>query len=396
MQRNICQFMTRLLVATFGYALSSSQVLSQTSASTDSKTMLDPAPMISPRANGVSGALSTSADNFDAFYYNPAGIGGQVYDGKSEKEPFVRQILFPKAAFTINENATKLNSEFSSSGATTNASAGATIIKAHDQKRQYARASLAPVGLFLGGLGIVPVIDQQIAAIPKDTPTSDVEFRYRTFSGILVGSSFSDSKGYFSMGASSTLGTYEETYVTAPYVDIVDQQKRSDLEKANKKTYSAKGFNAGANIRTPHKLNPTLSLVARNMGGSRHQSTSGTGDPLIIKEDLTAGFGIAPSLGKFARLNFSLECGYLTDKHQATKKKLRSGLELTLGRESGSRALFGLRAGGTSAGASYGAHLNLGLIGIEASSYAVDIGLDNERLVERRTSAAVYIDVASF
>ncbi|MCX6127357.1 MAG: hypothetical protein NTV34_21765 [Proteobacteria bacterium] len=396
MQENKYQFIVRLLKATFGCALSSSLALSQPSASTDSKTMLDPAPMISPRANGVSGALSTSADNFDAFYYNPAGIGGQTYDGKSEKEPFVRQILFPKAAVTINENATKLNSEFSSSGATSNANAGATIIKAHDQKRQYARVSIAPVGLFLGGLGIVPVIDQQIAAIPRDTPTSDVEFRYRTFSGILVGSSFSHSKGYFSLGASSTLGTYEETYVTAPYIDIVDQPKRSDLEKANKKTYSAKGFNAGAIIRAPHKLNPSISLVARDMGGSRHQSIKDSGDPLMINEDLTAGFGIAPSLGKFARLNLALECGYLTDKHQATKKKLRSGLELTLGHENGSRALFGLRAGGTSAGASYGAHINLGLIGLEASSYAVDIGIDNERLIERRTSAAVYIDVASF
>ncbi|MEI6399197.1 MAG: hypothetical protein WCO71_10535, partial [Pseudomonadota bacterium] len=60
------------------------------------------------------------------------------------------------------------------------------------------------------------------------------------------------------------------------------------------------------------------------------------------------------------------------------------------------KSILGLRVGGNDAGASYGAHLNVGLMGLEAESHAVDIGIDNERLIERRSSAVISINVASF
>lgn len=367
----------------------------QESAATDSKTMLDPAPWVSPRANGMAGALSSSSENMDAFYYNPASIGGNSYTGSSEKQPFVRQVFFPRAGLTINENAVKLNNDFTASSAQQHAAAGAAVIKTHDGKRQYARASMSPLGLFLGRFGVAPVMDQQLAAVPKNTDNSDVEFRYRTFSGLLVGGSLSDPKSYLSLGASTSVGTIEETHTTAPYVDMVDVEKRKEILSANKSTYAARGVNVGGLIRLPNKANPTLAVVARDMGNTKNSPSRGD-TPLITQEDLTIGFGLAPAIGKVSRLKFSLEAGYLTDKHQAAGKKLRGGVEWTFGRQEDSRALLGLRAGGNSAGASFGAHLNLGLIGIEASSHAVDIGINNERLIERRNSAVVFVDVASF
>lgn len=357
--------------------------------------MLDNAPFVSPRAHGAAGAITTSADNMDAFYYNPAGIAGHVYQGKAEKQPFVRQVLFPRLGLTLNENAQKLNQEFSANGSTTNANIGAATIKTQDGKRQYARFSVTPVALFLGNLGVAPVIDQQIAAVPINNETSDVELRHRSFSGAMVGSGFTDSKGYFSFGVSSAIGTIEETYATAPYIDIVDVKKRSEIVSANSKTYTASGINAGVTIRHPHKVNPTFSVVARDMGTTKNQASDDS-DPLLFQEDLTTAFGISPALGKFGRLNLAMEGGYLTDPNTASQKKIRASLELLLGKTDGSRSLLGLRAGGTAAGASFGVHLNLGLIGIEASSHVVDAGLNNEKLIERRTSVCAYIDVASF
>jgi hypothetical protein len=90
-----------------------------------------------------------------------------------------------------------------------------------------------------------------------------------------------------------------------------------------------------------------------------------------------------------------LESGYLTQKHMAARKKVRGGMELLLGGHNG-KSLFGVRAGGNDAGWSAGLHVNLGLIGVEVESHAIDIGLNNDRIIERRGSGVVYIDLASF
>jgi hypothetical protein len=375
--------------------LSPSPVQAQTNSETATHTtVLDPGPFVSPRAHGMAGALSTSADGADAFYYNPASIDGQMYQGKNEKKPFVRQLFFPRFGLTINENATRLNSEFEKEGAQNSAAEGAAIIKAHEGERQYARASFTPIGLFIGSLGVVPVLDQQIAAVPQNTDNSDVEFRYRTFSGAVLGASVSDPKGYLSFGGSAQAGTIEETYATKPYVDMVDQKAKAEILAANKKVYESRTQHVGLLARAPKKWNPSFSLVARDIGNTVMKAPDGT--KLTIKEDLTAGVGVAPAIGKYMRFNFSIEAGHLTNKRIPASKKMRTGVEVLFGDDQGSKSLLGLRAGANSAGASYGMHLNLGLIGVEASSQAVDIGVNSERVIERRSSGVVFIDVASF
>jgi hypothetical protein len=72
-----------------------------------------------------------------------------------------------------------------------------------------------------------------------------------------------------------------------------------------------------------------------------------------------------------------------------------AGVELLVGGDNG-LAPVGIRLGGNEAGISYGMHLNLALIGIEAESHAVNIGINNSRVIERRTSFISYINIASF
>ena len=115
---------------------------------------------------------------------------------------------------------------------------------------------------------------------------------------------------------------------------------------------------------------------------------------MIFDEDLTAGASISPKYKK-VRLNAIVEASHLTQKHIAASKKLRAGLEVLVAGDT-SKAPLGLRVGGTEAGISYGAHVNLGLIGIEAESHATNIGLSGKRVIERRNSLVVFIDVGSF
>lgn len=377
-------------------SLMSDHALGQAEAddTVETDTVLDLSPFTSTRAAGMGGALSTIADDMDALYYNPAGIGGLGFDSKSEKRPFFKGLYFPYVGGSLNENARKVHKEFTATGAQSDAGAGAAILDANAGKRQYARASFIPIGMIFGRVAAVPIVDHQIASVPTGTEGL-IKMRYRTFSGVMVGSSIADNGNRFSLGVSQMIGSIDETLGTFDYVEMVDVDQRKVILKDNRKTYSAGGQNVGLTIRIPKSVTPTFSVVARNMGNTKNAASKPEDDPLIYEEDLTAGFSISPDIGRIGRFHLLIEGGNLTQKHTAARKKLRGGAELLLGGET-SKSLLGIRAGGNDAGASYGVHLNLGLIGVEVESHAVDIGINNDRVIERRSSAVVYIDVGGF
>jgi hypothetical protein len=365
------------------------------SQSAATQTVLDATPWTSTRANGMGGALSTIADDLDALYYNPAMIGGLGFSGQAGKKSTWSGLYFPYAGVSINENGSKTRNEFNAQGAQNDAAAGAAILDAHAGQRQYARATFIPIGLLLGRAAVVPMIDHQIAAVPSSETPGQVLMRYRTVTGAVLGASIADQQNRFALGLSQTMGTIEETYGSFQYLDIADANDRKNVMSKNRKTYAAKTMSAGLTMRIPKAMVPTLSIVARDIGNTKNSASDATQEPLVYDEDLTTGVSISPLLGRHARLNLILETGYLTQKHLAAKKKGRAGAEILLfGTDAD--AILGLRFGANEAGASYGAHLNLGLIGASFESHAVDIGANNERVIERRQSYSAYINVASF
>lgn len=381
-------FISALTIRATSYAQESSQTA-------DAETVLDPSPFVSTRAASMGGALSTLADDMDAIYYNPAGLGRLGFSGKADPGPFVRGFYFPYAGLSLNQKAGSVRNEFNSKNASKDAQAGAAVMDANAGDRQYARASVVPMGVLFGRAAIVPLLDSQIAAVPQGGDTGEVKLRYRSFSGLLVGTSVADNANRFSLGFSQVIGTIEETYGTFKYVDMVDVQQRKAILSENRKTYAAKGTNVGMTMRIPKSIVPTFSLVARNIGNTKNSASKNGDSPLIYEEDLTAGISISPPVGRIGRLNMIVEGGYLSQKEMSARKKVRGGMELLLG-GSTSKSLAGIRAGGNDAGWSAGLHLNLDLIGVEIESHAVDVGINNNRLIERRQSIVGYIDLASF
>jgi hypothetical protein len=370
-------------------ALGSEIAHAQSTSPTDADTVLCPSPFVSTRAAGMGGALSTLAEGLDALYYNPAGIGGLRSD------PRTNSLFFPYVGASLNENAGSVRNQFNASQAQRDSSTGAAIIDANEGNRQYARGSIIPIGLLLGRTALVPVLDSQLAAVPNGQNSGQVKLRYRAFTGAMIGTSIADNGNRFSLGISQSVGTIEETMGTYNYVDMVDSYQRKKILRENRNIYAASAANAGMVVRIPKGITPTFSLVARNIGNTKNIAKADGVDPLVFDEDLTAGFSISPRVGKIGVFNLLLESGYLTQKHMAARKKVRGGMELLLGGHNG-KSLFGVRAGGNDAGWSAGLHINLGLIGVEVESHAIDIGLNNDRIIERRGSGVVYIDLASF
>jgi hypothetical protein len=363
-------------------------------AAVESDTVLDNAPFATARANAMGGALTTLADDLDALYYNPAGIGGLRFGQAESKTSLTRSLLFPYAAVTLNDTANTIRKEFNAKGAQSDANAGSAIMDANSGKRQYMRATYLPVGILMGRTAIAPVFDHQLAAVPVLDQPGDVKLRYRTFTGTMIGTSVSDYGHRLTIGLSQSIGTIQETYGTFQYTDAVDVNVRKEIFSENRKTYTAGSTNVGIILRPHKKFSPSFAIVARNMGNTKNRANNVTYEPLYFDEDLTAGASISPKY-KNLRMNAIFEVGHLTQKHIPAIKKIRGGLELLVGADH-SKSPFGLRLGGTDAGLSYGAHVNLGLIGLEAESHATNIGLGNERVVERRTSLVFFVDVGSF
>ena len=154
------------------------------------------------------------------------------------------------------------------------------------------------------------------------------------------------------------------------------------------------GNNVGLTWKLGKKASPTLGVSMKNAGNTKLKA-KGDADDQVLKQDLTVGFSVSPQFCKDNWANLVLEAQDLTNSDESLVKKYHLGTELLLG-GFGSYATFGLRAGYAYAGPSAGLSLNLGLIGLEAGVYSVDVGDGNTKDVERRGIATLYVNVADF
>lgn len=356
---------------------------------------LDDAPVTSPRAIGLAGAIGPVADDIEAIYFNPAGIGGFGWDGANP--PALRKLYFPFAGVAANSNATKLNSDFGKEDGARDASIGSAIVDAHSGNRQYGRVSLG-LGAIIKRTAIVPFHDQQMAAIAQGGGTDLVDLRHRSVSGIAWGTSIADpSASAFSIGVGGQYASVEQVEGEFAYLDLVNRDARTDAIKDHTYKFSGHALNVGLLWRFSKEAGTTLSVAARNAGNTRYTAAKPEEyDDLVIKEDLAVGFAMAPKLGRSGRLKWIIEATRLSDDEVTLRKKLKTGLEYLLGGGPGSYATFGVRTGYNSAGISAGLSLNLGILTLEAASQAEDIGLSNDRVIERRNVGAVTVNVADF
>ena len=383
------------------FAQATEEVATETStATTDEDTVLDEAPFISSRAAGLGGALSTLADDIDAVYYNPAGIGGLHWE--KAKPPFLRKVYFPLVGAGANANTQNLIRDFRNEDGTRDTTVGRAIVNAHEGDRQYARVSAA-FGTVFGRMIVAPFIDHQIAAVSYGPDAAGqesdlIKMRYRTMTGAMAGGSICDPSGTVYLGWSSVYASRKESMGDFSYLDMLTSSTRNSAINALSTTYTGVANNAGMLWRISEKGRPSLGVSLRNFGDTKYKSSSSDQEDLTIKQDMAVGFSLSPNINKWGTLNFIVEEDHVGDNNITLQKKHHIGLELLAygPRTMGSYAMLGARTGYSNAGISFGLTLNVGLINLEAGSFAEDLGIDNKRVPERRTIYTVGINVAQF
>lgn len=357
------------------------------------KVVLDDAPILSPRAAAMGGAIATMADDMDATWFNPAGIGGLHWG--TTKLPAVRKLYFPSFGIAANSNVKEFNRDFRSEGAGKDADIGASLLDAHAGKRQYARTA-ATLGVVTSRIILLPYYDQQFAAVGQGNDTGRIDAKYRSMSGIGLGSSIAGPEESFYFGYHANYATVSEVTGEFQYQDIARKESRSQVIADNTQRYSGIAHTAGFIANVGKAASPKVAVVMRNVQGASFEAAKAAVEPLEFQEDLTVAFSVSPKLGRLGTVNWALEAGRLTDADVAMKKKLRTGLEFEYGEYRGSYTLFALRAGYNHAGSSFGLALNLGILAFDVASHAEDLGVGNNRVIERRNTASLSVNVAEF
>lgn len=344
------------------------------------------------RSSSMGLAVSPIANGMDAFFYNPAGIGGLHY---KQKRPLVTQLHFPYFGAAVNNDSLELNQKLREGGDLEDDQVIDSILEKFQNERQYARLSLVP-NVVLGRFMLAYVYDQQVAAVSPDGTGDNIDLASREDSGPSLGFSFVSPRRDISMGFSMSYIERTEILGNYSFSELNTPGERKSALKENKAKYQATPIHAGLIWQINKDLRPTLSLAIRHAGGTRYRTKDEDRDNIKTDEDLTLGFGVSPNISSWGYLSAVFEAGRLTQSESNLSKKLRLGLEWTLGNRFGWEAGLSLRAGYNVAGASYGLGFNAGIISLNLASFAEDVGIANEQVIERRNVADFSINVAAF
>lgn len=385
--RNIIYLLVLLLAFMQGNYL-----LCQTNTSPTEDAVFDESLWSSARAEGLAKAVATTANGMDAAYYNPAAIGGIEVSGN---RPTINQLHFPYIAASVNNDTVELKQNLSKAGDLNDEDVAKQILRTQEGKRQYGRLSVVPNIIFWRTM-ISYVYDTQIAAAPEDTSTTDVSVVSRTVRGPSVGFSFKDPKQRFYFGLHS--GFYQRDVIDATFsfTELNDPDTRRARFNDEQQHYEGSPITVGTIWVLAPYWRPSLALVFRDAGGTKYRNKDSSQEDLLVKEDATLSFSLSPNLKSWGTVHFTIEGEKLSQSGSSLEKKLKSSLEWTFGPRFGAEALIAPRIGINAAGVSYGAGINLGIIGLNLASSVEDVGVNNISVIERRASMNFAVNVADF
>ena len=346
-------------------------------------------PFTSVRGEALSGVLTGWADGSDAFYDNPAGIGG--LDPK--RQPKDLSQLSPIAlGVAANENAQKILPRLRSANEAKDNTLTEEILSESQNKVEYARASFVPNmiyrRLYLGFL-----YDSQVVLAPRENRMMDMQ--QQTDQGPLIGFSGEGSKGLVRLGLSAAMINRTFSSAQLPYDELLPSDSRKKALNDYTKNYRGERYNLGLLI-TPkfRKLPLSFSLSAKDLGHTRLRPSREGDDELIISQQIDSSAQLSFLWEGSLAMNIGLAATDISSKWVKSTNKFATGMELNYGERPGSLSGFGLQTSYSYRGVAFGSHINLSVVRVEYASYPVDVGTSQESLIERRHAGILSFNVA--
>ncbi len=349
---------------------------------------VDYEPFLSPFNLGQGGAGVYTSRGYSSLSSNPAGIGE---DGPSKSD--MSHLYLVRVGVQANQNSFALLQDMGAKGGMGDIDIGKSVIEDHGGQRQFARYQITP-SFGWSNFILTPVYDNQMAAKVLSDESDLMDIHFSETSGMAFGTGFGGKSSRLRLGASTSALTIKSTKGRFLYSELASSELRPKVTKGASVNYVAAPIHLGAKLLLNQRLNSHAALAIRDFNGTRYESSKKELQPHFkVKQNVTLGFGIAPKLGRYFNTSLTLQGEKLESRTLAGKKRISLGASLSL-LGVGEDALLSLQTGVKDAGFSFGTTFNFGLIAFQYANHADDIGVGNRRVVERRQSAVLLINLA--
>ena len=348
----------------------------------------------STREAALGGAAVAVADDGDAIFYNPAGIGRE--DG--DKPDILRGAAFPNFTLGMNKSTFELYRAYVKGNEKSKAQAiEQTLAAANGKQVITGQVSLFPyftIGRFQIGFlshsqgdGYVSKLNvaKESQFSTPDQPLSydaQVKMQASSVAAIVTGMSIPLSPNA-SAGVSGRFGQRATLYRG---LEVSDSVVRKSSESYGKFLNKTKGIGVDLGVLTTDpKLagTPSFGVAVHDLGNTVYKGSSATQHDEMEKMNVVAGASFRPLNNSTSYTLVSVQGAHLNDGRVALRDKFGVGAEVGIGGRD-SRAPFSIRAGHNMRAPSVGVGADLLFLRADATYYgkALD-GADGVRVDPR-------------
>ncbi len=320
------------------------------------------------RPLGMGNAFVAISDDFNALFYNPAGLARlEKWDG---------ELINP--SFTIADRTSTFfeDAQDIQKGDGGGIDSILDLMEKQSGRNHYLGLAFTPHLLFPGfgfGLGV----DFSSSLVFHRYPSVSLDFGPKVLVPISYALSFLDKK--ISLGLSAKWAFRTGINRDFSVQDLQTFAKKEDGQDSSSdqslSDYLIAGSGFGADLGflfTPMKpLSPTFGLMLADLGGTPYKklksSKEGTSLPPPRPMTLAAGLSLRPYQGKRSYLSTSFDIHEI-NLPKSVSKKLHFGSELGLGE------IYKIQAGLSQGYLSCGIQIDVGIVNIRAVTYAVEAG----------------------
>lgn len=361
---------------------------------------------LSTRPLGMGNAYVAVADDENALFSNPAGIG--YIDKRDSSKSIIKSASFPNITFSTNSFTSNLiGIYFDSSQQYPSNITGKAIANSSSNDIVFSRLSLFPnivIGRFqLGFLADVelngfttilssPKLSDFSSSISPITYDRTFSIFYREQLGPVAGFSFQISKNIL-------LGLGSRLMLRETIIDNIEENQNGpitpSLQKAenNRNKTFGYAFDTGILIPFQNVLNPKIAVSFLDVGDTTYKAQNSTYSNEIEKMNIKTGVSINPNLSKNIGAIISIEANRINDSRINDRDKISTGCEISFGSHKGSKAPFSLRTGYGMRSLSAGMSLDLIFAALEMATYGETVTVNNGYVIDRRYAIKLTVDL---